>query len=136
MKIPSDEDSSLPGGMVSGPDYLKVLNAVSASAGDEFDLTQIQAGDRIRIVTDKTIYSFRIVDPVMRVAVVESNRAERSYGPCRIMGCTIGLSSSIKPDHLFCGGNLEFTHKGGERTHTTTTIRAIEWLRVKSEEKC
>jgi hypothetical protein len=135
MNIPSEEDRSPADGMVRGPDYLKVLDAVNAAAGDEFDLTQLQAGDRLRIVTDKTIYTFRIVDPVMRDAVVESNRPERSYGPCRIMGCTIGLSSSIKPNHLFCGGNLEFTHKAGERTHTTTAIRAIEWLRIKPDDK-
>lgn len=131
MNLTPEDESLLPQGLVRGPDYLKVLDAVNAAAGDGFDLTQIQAGDRIRVVTNKTIYTFRIVDPIMRDAVVESNRPERSYGPCRIMGCTIGLSSSIKPNHLFCGGNLEFTHTSGERTHTTTAIRAIEWLRIK-----
>lgn len=133
MNAPSENDKPTPDGMVRGPDYLKVLDAVNAAAGDEFDLTQLQPNDRLRIVTDKTTYTFRIVDPVMRDAVVESNRPERSYGPCRIMGCTMGLGSSIKPNHLFCGGNLEFTHKAGERTHTTTAIRAIEWLRVKAD---
>jgi hypothetical protein len=133
MNALSENNQSTPDGMVRGPDYLKALEAVNGAAGDEFDLTQLQPNDRLRIVTDKTIYTFRIVDPVMRDAVVESNRPESSYGPCRIMGCTMGLSSSIKPNHLFCGGNLEFTHKAGERTRTTTAIRVIEWLRVKAD---
>lgn len=111
------------------PDYLKVLAAMTATSGDEFDLSQLLAGDRLRISTDKTTYLFRIVDPLMRDAVVESDRLDRPSGPCRIMGCTIGMSSSIKPNHLFCGGNLRFTHSAGERTHTTTAIRSIEWLR-------
>ncbi len=115
--------------MMIAPDYLQVLSDSCNTSGDEFDLTQLQAGDRLRIATNKTTYVFLILDPVMRDAVVESDRTDRPCGPCRIMGCTIGLSSSIKPNHLFCGGNLLFTHSGGERSHTTTTIQSIVWLR-------
>jgi len=116
-------------GHVRAPDWLKAVDAMNEAAGDEFDLTQLQSGDLLRVTTAKSAYTFRILDPVMRDAVVESDRPGRNYGPCRIMGCTFGLSSTIKPNHLFCGGNLQFTHTKGERTHTTTAIRAIEWLR-------
>jgi hypothetical protein len=49
------------------------------------------------------------------------------------MGCTFGLSSSIKPDHLFCGGNLELSYQldGAPMTHTTTTIKEIHLRRQK-----
>jgi hypothetical protein len=116
-------------GPLRAPDWLKAVDAMNAAAGEEFDLTQLQAGDLLRVTTAKSMYTFRILDPVMRDAVVEGDRPGRNYGPCRIMGCTFGLSSTIKPNHLFCGGNLQFTHTQGERTHTTTAIRAIEWLR-------
>ncbi len=128
MNEPASDDAS--SGQVRAPDYLKVLAAVNATCGAEFDLRTLQAGDVLRITTEKTVYTFRMLDPKMRDALVESDRPERSYGPCRIMGCTIGMSSSIKPNHLHCGGNLEFTHQDGERVHTTTAIRAIEVLHV------
>jgi hypothetical protein len=122
-------------GQVSGPDWLSAVDACNARVGDEFDLCQLAVGDVLRVATAKSSYTFRIVDPVMRDVLIESSRPDRPSGPGRIMGCTFGLSSSIKPDHLFCGGNLEFTHTNGERTHTTTAIRAIEWLRVRPDGK-
>lgn len=115
---------------VKAPDWLKAVDAANAATGDQFDLRQLEASDHLRVTSSHTVYTFRIVDPVMRDVVVESNREDRPSGPARIMGCTFGLSSSIKPDHLFCGGNLEFTHQNGERIHTTTAIRKVEWLRV------
>lgn len=119
---------------VRGPDWLKAVAMIGSAAGQEFDLTQIHAGDLLRVSTAQTIYVFKIVDPVMRDALVLANREGRPQGACRIMGCTYGRSRSIKPDHLFYGGNLEFTHAEGIRTHTTTAIRAIEWLHVKQPE--
>lgn len=127
---PEEENPASRDGGVRGPDYLKILAAVDAAAGDMFDLHQLAAGDLLRIVTARTTYVFRVLDPKMRDCVVESDRPGRPTGPARIMGCTIGLSSTIKPWHLFCGGNLEFTHSNGERVHTTTAIRAIEWVRA------
>jgi hypothetical protein len=134
MNLPPEASRPTPEGLVRGPDWLKAVDAMNDAAGDEFDLTQIQAGDLLRVTTAKSTYTFRIIDPLMRDAVVECDRPGRNYGPCRIMGCTFGLSSSIKPNHLFCGGNLEFTHTKGERTHTTTAIRAIQWVRCRKAE--
>jgi hypothetical protein len=50
------------------------------------------------------------------------------------MGCTFGRSSSIKPDHLFCGGNLELGYrlKGAAMTHRTTAIKEIHLRRRKT----
>jgi len=50
------------------------------------------------------------------------------------MGCTFGRSSSIKPDHLFCGGNLELSYrlKGTAMTHRTTAIKEIHLRRKRT----
>lgn len=126
----SNEDETTPGPQVRAPDWLKAIVLASEEAGDEFDLTTLQAGDWLRVTTLHTVYTLRIVDPVTRDVLLSTDRADRPAGPARLMGCTFGLSSTIKPDHLFCGGNLEYTHDGGERIHTTTAIRQVEWLRV------
>ena len=44
------------------------------------------------------------------------------------MGCTFGLSSSIRPDFLTCGDNLELTYNDGHRTWTTSPIEEIHHL--------
>ncbi len=115
------------------PDWLQAIDALNAELGDEFDLTELQVDDQLRVTTGSTVYTFRIVDPKMRDVTVEADRENRPSGRARIMGCVFGMGSSIKPDHLFCGGNLEFTHKEGKRTHTTTAIRKVEWMRVERE---
>jgi hypothetical protein len=61
-------------------------------------------------------------------ADVRSNDPKAPIGPVRIMGCSFGLSSSIRPDAIFCGGNLEFTHAKGEKTWTTSPIEEIHLL--------
>jgi len=128
MNRPSEEAADA--GSVRAPDWLKALVLASEESGDEFDLTTLQAGDMLRVTTLHTVYTLRVVDPVTRDVILSTDRADRPAGPARLMGCTFGLSSTIKPDHLFCGGNLEFTHDEGERIHTTTAIEKVEWLRV------
>jgi hypothetical protein len=113
--------------MSGNPDWLTVLRKHVEDGGAEFDLGQLQAGDLLRVVTGHTTYDFVIKEG--RDAELETDRPDRPAGPVRIMGCTFGMSSSIKPDHLFCGGNLEFTFEGGAMTHLTTAIREIDWLR-------
>jgi hypothetical protein len=68
-----------------------------------------------------------------RDAILACPQPGRPEGRVRIMGCTFGRSSSIKPDHLFCGGNLELSYrlKGVAMTHRTTAIKEI-YLRRKS----
>lgn len=123
-----DDDAAAPG--PRAPDWLGVVEAAVAGSDDEFDLSCLAAGDWLRVTTRHTVYTFHIVDPVRRDAIVATDRPDRPAGPARIMGCTFGLSSTIKPDHLFCGGNLEFTHRAGEWVHTTTAILKVEWLRA------
>ena len=108
--------------------YLKA----AAKFGDELDLRQLAAGDELKVITRHTEYLFKMMEN--RFASVSSARCDRPAGRVRLVGCTLGNSSSIKPDHLFCGGNLEFTYHldGRSMTHKTTAIQAIYLRRSNS----
>ena len=109
-------------------DWLSYVKENGNANGVEFDLRQLRAGDVLRVVTDHTTYVFRMLSA--QGAILQTGRDDRPSGKVRIMGCTFGQSSSIKPDHLFCGGNLKFVCDEGRMTHSTTRIRAIQWLRA------
>ncbi len=115
--------------METPPDWLKVIADYTERDGPELDLTLLLPQDRLVVTTRHTHYAFVIVED--RDADLETNRPDRPSGRVRLMGCTFGDSSSIKPDHLFCGGNLEFTYdRDGVRiTHLTTAIVALRHLR-------
>src|SRR6187549_3737547 len=115
--------------MSMASDWLARLQEHADSPHDEFDLAQLRPGDMLRINTRNTLYTFRMLGE--RTAEMETNRDNRPIGRVKIMGCTFGLSSTISPNHLFCGGNLELSLLEQEvrMTHTTSAIRAIEWLR-------
>lgn len=112
-------------------DWVQYLRSNEGKLGDELELSQLQPGDLLRIVTLNSEYFLTIVDG--RAATLVCPQPGRPAGPVSIMGCTFGLSSSIKPDHLFCGGNLELNYQldGAAMTHTTTTIKEIHLRRQK-----
>ena len=111
-------------------DWLSRLKEHAASEAAELDITELQPGDIVRIGTLNTIYTLRLIDGA-RHAEMETDREDRPAGQVKIMGCTFGLSTTISPDHVFCGGNLElsFMREGVRMTHTTSEIRRIEWIR-------
>jgi hypothetical protein len=113
------------------PDWLKIITEITDRNAPEFDLGQLLPQDRLIVSTKHTHYGFTIVSG--REAELETNRQDRPSGRVRIMGCTFGESTSIKPDHLFCGGNLEITYErdGVRMTHLTTAITAVRHLRKK-----
>ena len=115
--------------MSMASDWLARLQEYANSPHEQFDLTTLKPGDVLRVNTRNTLYTFRILEE--RMALMETNRENRPIGRVKIMGCTFGLSSTISPNHLFCGGNLELSLLEQEvrMTHTTSAIRAIEWLR-------
>ena len=84
------------------------------------------------VVTKNSEYVLKIVKG--READLSCAQPGRPNGRVRIMGCTFGRSSSIKPDHLFCGGNLELTYRRNDAamTHRTTAIKEIH-LRHRKE---
>ncbi len=108
-------------------DWLKHLENHVLSAGAELDLDSLKSGDLLQVVTHHTTYTFKILQS--RDAELSTDRPDRPRGLVRINGCTFGQSSTIKPRHLFCGGNLEFQFKGGECIQTTTEIKEIRLAR-------
>ena len=113
-------------------DFIAYLKSAADKFGDELDLNQLAAGDELKIVTRHTEYLFKMMEN--GCANLRSARCDRPTGRVRLMGCTLRNSSSIKPDHLFCGGNLEFIYKldGRSMTHKTTAIQAIYLRRSNS----
>jgi hypothetical protein len=125
MNMDPSSNNPLSCGAAPDPsDWLEALHD-RQNGGGEFDLTQLQPGDLLWVVTRRTVYRLMLLEG--RDALLETSRADRPSGRVRIMGCAFGGSSSIKPDRLFCGGSLEFTFHGGNMVHTTTAIRAIRW---------
>lgn len=112
-------------------DWVQYLREHEGKLGDELELSQLQPGDLLRIVTLHSEYLLTLVNS--REANLVCPQPGRPAGLVSIMGCTFGLSSSIKPDHLFCGGNLELTYQleGVSMTHTTTVIKEIHLQRHK-----
>ena len=110
-------------------EWSSVLKQHLEDDAEEFDLRQLQPGDLLRVVTGHTRYD--LLSIAGRDAQLTTDHPNRPSGKVKIMGCTFGQSSSIKPDHLFCGGSLEFTFEEGRMTHLTTAIKEIHWLRRK-----
>ena len=108
-------------------DWLGHLKNHAQIAGEEFDLDSLRPGDILVVETLHTAYRFRIVGD--RLADLETGRSDRPCGRVQIQGCTFGDSSTIKPERLFCGGNLEFTYDDGKMVQRTTSIQAIRHTR-------
>jgi len=108
-------------------DWLKHLQDHAQNAGEELDIDALQPGDLLQVITLHTTYAFKIVEA--REAELLTDRPDRPSGPVRINGCTFGQSTTIKPGHLFCGGNLEFQFENRERIQTTTAIKEIRLAR-------
>ncbi|PYL59545.1 MAG: hypothetical protein DMF24_12935 [Verrucomicrobia bacterium] len=105
-------------------DLIAYLKASAEKVGDQLELGDVRPGDELRVVTRHTDYVFAILDN--RTANLTCLRFDRPHARVKIMGCTFGNSSSIKPDHLFCGGNLEFAYEL-DGAAKTTAIQAIYW---------
>jgi hypothetical protein len=108
------------------PDIVAFLQSAGKWIGDELDLNQLQAGDRLLVRTRNTHYLFLMTDP--HTAQLLTDRVDRPSGTVRIKGCVFGDSRMIKPGHLFCGGGLEFTLAQDRRTFTTSSIEAIQLI--------
>ena len=106
-------------------DWIRFVKSKKGKVGDELDLSLLEPGDLLRVVTKNSDYVLKIVKA--RDADLSCAQPGRPSGRVRIMGCTFGRSSSIKPDYLFCGGNLELSYrsKGAAMTRRTTVIKEI-----------
>ncbi len=108
----------------SVPDWAAFLKAAEDSSLPEVNLATLKAGDQLSVVTLNTCYIFKITSSGR--AELSTNRADRPAGSVQLNGCTFGASATIKPDRVFCGGNLEFTVQSEQTIFTTTRIRAIQ----------
>ena len=110
-------------------DWLRYIKSKEGNLGDELELAELRPGDLLKVVTKNADYFLAMGDG--RAATLTCSAPGRPAGPVQIMGCTFGRSSSIKPDHLFCGGNLELRYQleGAPMTHTTTAIQEIHLQR-------
>jgi hypothetical protein len=106
-------------------DWLRYIKSTEGTLGDELELSELQPGDVLRVVTRNADYVLTISKG--REAILKCSEPGRPEGPVQIRGCTFGGSSSIKPDHLFCGGNLELGYRldGASMVHRTTAIKEI-----------
>ena len=106
-------------------DWIRFVKSKKDRLGSELDLSLLEPGDLLKVVTKNSEYVLKIVKG--READLSCAQPGRPNGRVRIMGCTFGRSSSIKPDHLFCGGNLELTYRRNDAamTHRTTAIKEI-----------
>ena len=113
-------------------DWLRYLKSKAGTLGHELDLSELRPGDVLKVVTRHADYVLTMAKG--RNADLSCSQPNRPAGPVKILGCTFGQSSSIKPDHLFCGGNLELSYRveGAAMTHRTTTIKEIQLRRIKS----
>lgn len=111
------------------PDWISELASHAANGTEELDLTSLKAGDLLIVKTLHTEYCLTMTGN--HQAELEAARADRFHGPIQIQGCSFGASSTIKPEAIFCGGNLEYTSDGGTRTHTTSTILSLCMIRQK-----
>jgi hypothetical protein len=106
------------------PDFVAFLGAAEKWIGDELDLSQLKAGDRLLVRTRNTGYLFAMTGS--HTARLTPDRDDRPSGPVRINGCVFGGSKVIKPNHLFCGGNMEIVFEGYEEPVVTTAVKAIQ----------
>ena len=116
--------------MHSSPDWLADLAAFQP-AGEKMPLTDLMAGDLLKVTTSRSTYFFRITEPKKRLAEMWKQGRDTPPVLVQLMGGTLGLSSTIDPRKIFCGGSLEYTRDAGARTHTTSAIREIALLRRK-----
>ena len=110
-------------------DWLQFVKSQKGRLGHELELSQLAPGDVLKVVTLNSEYVLTMTEA--REAELVCEQPGRPAGPVRIVGCAFGQSSSIKPDHIFCGGNLELSYRldGKAMTHRTTAIREILWRR-------
>ena len=110
------------------PDIVAFLQAAGKWMGDELELGQLVAGDRLLVRTHNTRYLFLMTGT--HTALLTTDRPDRPSGHVQIQGCVFGQSRMIKPGHLFCGGGMEVLLTAGGVTFTTAPIKAIQLVKT------
>lgn len=89
---------------------------------DEIDLSTLELGDRLTVVTRHTRYEFEWLEG--GGIFLRTNRADRPSGIVTRLGCAFRRAGIVVPEVIFRGGLLEFFTMGGQVHHRTTLIAA------------
>jgi hypothetical protein len=109
-------------------DWDSLIRSISKESSIELDLRWMGPNDRVVVKTQNSIYLLTwLQDGTVEIC---SNREKGPQGLVQIMGTTFGLSSSIRPDVISCGANLELNYNNGDKTWTTSTVTEIHHLRL------
>ena len=110
-------------------DWMATVKRYAEAQGDELELADLRAGDRLQVKTRHTLYELLWMTEGEVDAVLQTDRPDRASGKVRVMGCAVGQGSTIAPDRLFTGGSLEFTSGEGKWVHRTSSISWIRMIR-------
>src|SRR5205085_11730580 len=113
-------------------DALRSIKSTDCGLGNELELSELGLGDVLKVITLHADYVLTLIKG--RDAILKCSEPGRPEWLVQITGSTFGRSSSIKPDHLFCGRNLELSYRrdGAPMVHRTTAIQEILWRRRRS----
>lgn len=87
---------------------------------EEIDLSTLESGDRLVVITKHTRYEFEWLDG--GGVLLSSNRADRPSGLVTRAGCVFRRSGIVVPNVVFRGGKLDFFTMDGKVHHRTTII--------------
>ena len=87
---------------------------------DEVDLTTLEPGDRLEVITKHTRYVFEWLEG--GGVFLHTNRADRPSGLVTQTGCAFRRSGIVVPNVVFRGGKLDFSSMDGKVHHRTTII--------------
>lgn len=110
-------------------DWLAATRNYAQQQGDELELAELRAGDRLQVHTRNTIYRFEWIGGAKVAAMLATNREDRPSGEVVLVGCALGAGSTIAPGRLFTGGSMEYSSQQGELVHRTTPITALYRVR-------
>ena len=94
---------------------------------DEVDLSTLEPGDRLAVVTKHTRYEFEWLEG--GAIYLRTNRDDRPSGLVTQIGCAFRRSGLVVPNVVFRGGKLDFCTMGGLVHHRTTIIASHHLVR-------
>ena len=94
---------------------------------DEVDLTTLEPGDRLEVITKHTRYVFEWLEG--GGVFLHTNRADRPSGLVTETGCAFRRSGIVVPNVVFRGGKLDFSSLDGKVHHRTTIIASHTLVR-------
>ena len=94
---------------------------------EEIDLTTVQPGDQLVVVTKNTRYEFEWLEGGS--VLLRTDRTDRPCGLVILKGCAFRRSGIVVPNVVFRGGKLELSTMEGRVHHRTTVIASHTLIR-------